>query len=244
MAPEIMAPDDDDNDDNDDNEARALTNGCGGGGECGYDARAGDLFALGVLLWELWSRRSPWAGVGSHALVGKVLRGKRPSLDHASPGRPSVEEGALPHPAAALAPALAALLDDCWAADPLARPSARDLFRRFDAHVGPELRAVTAADLDKAAARSSAGVVLSGSGDGDDGDGGGSITAKKRLSAAPRRRSHGAAASVGGGGLAVNPPLRRPSDRVSRSGLTPSSRSSSSSSAATTNPSERAVTQF
>jgi len=156
MAPEIMAPDDDDNDDNDDNEARALTNGGGGGGECGYDARAGDVFALGVLLWELWSRRSPWAGVGSHALVGKVLRGKRPSLDHASPGRPSVEEGALPHPAAALAPALAALLDDCWAANPLARPSARDLIRRFDAHVGPELRAVTAADLDKAAARSSA----------------------------------------------------------------------------------------
>ena len=146
MAPEMMA-----NDDWADGAAPAGQGGGeGGGGEgYGYDAKAGDMYAVGLLLWELWARRPPWEGLASHALVAKVLRGKRPSLERRAAGQPVRKDSfaALQHPPA-LSPALAALLRDCWDGDPLRRPTARSAFARFEALVAPEVGRLTPDALD------------------------------------------------------------------------------------------------
>ena len=37
-----------------------------------------DVYALGVIMWQLWFRASPFAGKSIHAVISAVMRGKRP----------------------------------------------------------------------------------------------------------------------------------------------------------------------
>jgi hypothetical protein len=67
-------------------------------------SRASDVFAFGVLLFEIFNREPPWRGVSNIITATKVVNGER--MDVSSRDIP---------------PAMAALMLECWAADASAR---------------------------------------------------------------------------------------------------------------------------
>jgi serine/threonine protein kinase len=84
-------------------------------GAAGYGA-AGDVFAFGVILWELLTWREPWGQTNPWGIVGKLAAGERlvvpPPADLPGPDR---ELAGLPR--------YLALMEACWAQDPAARPT-------------------------------------------------------------------------------------------------------------------------
>jgi serine/threonine protein kinase len=83
---------------------------------------AGDVFAYGVVLWELLTWKFPWQGLSTWAIVGKVVSGARLRVPPA---------GALP----ALGDerrgldAYVALMEQCWAHRPAERPTFAQVVR-------------------------------------------------------------------------------------------------------------------
>ena len=74
----------------------------------GTNMLAVDIYACGVIFWQLWFRQPPFAGKSVHNVISFVMRGKRPGLEV---GR---LKGLAPgHPAPP--PALRALIERCWA---------------------------------------------------------------------------------------------------------------------------------
>eukprot|EP00038_Savillea_parva_P004331 m.136509 g.136509 ORF g.136509 m.136509 type:complete len:882 (+) comp11437_c0_seq1:197-2842(+) len=73
-----------------------------------------DMYSFGIVMWELWTRRQPWCEIeGSEAcffqlLVERLKSGRRPTV---------------PRDAGRAPDGYAALMRDCWANDPAARPS-------------------------------------------------------------------------------------------------------------------------
>ena len=74
-----------------------------------------DVYAVGIMLWELAARAHPFSEYSQDFLKGYVLEGARPSFDECLQKDPS------------LAP-FAALATACWARDPSLRPSARSVY--------------------------------------------------------------------------------------------------------------------
>ena len=89
----------------------------------GRPTRASDVFAFGVLLWEVASCAAPHAGVPVRDVPARVLRGARPSLDaiYAHPGR-----------AARVPVDLVLLIEACWEQDPRARPTMGEVLRNLN----------------------------------------------------------------------------------------------------------------
>lgn len=85
-----------------------------------------DIYALAVVLWQLLSRRRPWAGRHDMIIAFEVhVRHNRPQL-------PADLQAALPAP-------VQQLLADCWAAVPQSRPSSQEVVSRLNAlmdHIG------------------------------------------------------------------------------------------------------------
>jgi serine/threonine protein kinase len=98
-----------------DSEAEAEANG--------LDLVAVDLYALGVILWQLWHRKEPYAGKSIHQIIDAVGRGKRP-VDFLRP---------TDAPVRAPPPALWGLIAECWAQDPRSRPSIGHVYTQFQA---------------------------------------------------------------------------------------------------------------
>lgn len=74
-----------------------------------------DVYALGVLLWEMLAGRRPWAGYSQVAIgVATFLHNKRLPLDE-----PTMN-GRCP-------PRLRQLLQQCWESDPQRRPAAAEV---------------------------------------------------------------------------------------------------------------------
>lgn len=76
-----------------------------------YDRKV-DVYAFGVLMYEIVSHRAPWAGVHSRKVFGRVFEGERPSLE--------IDHAALP--------GWVELMESCWAQDPDDRPEFDNIF--------------------------------------------------------------------------------------------------------------------
>ena len=74
-----------------------------------------DVFAFGVLMWEVYTARRPHAGLSREAIAERVLRGGVPVFP---PGAPA------PY---------ADLARDCWRADAAARPAMAEVAARLQA---------------------------------------------------------------------------------------------------------------
>jgi serine/threonine protein kinase len=72
-------------------------------------SEASDVFSLGVVLFEIFAQEMPWKGIDTVDVVIAVCGGERMSL----PCQDTVTK---------IPPAIAALMTDCWAHDPDARP--------------------------------------------------------------------------------------------------------------------------
>jgi serine/threonine protein kinase len=99
------------------------------------DLLAMDIYALGVIMWQLWFKEKPYDGKSIHQVIRKVLKGERPSLEH------SVErtkEGLHPAPPKNLTK----LIEVCWAQDPKNRPTAANILVGFEEKAVPAIEAV------------------------------------------------------------------------------------------------------
>ena len=54
-----------------------------------------DIYALGIILWQLWFKQTPFASVNHHVLISMVTRDQRPPL-------PTAPDSASPEPPPAL----------------------------------------------------------------------------------------------------------------------------------------------
>ncbi|AJF96760.1 ser/thr kinase [Pandoravirus inopinatum] len=74
-----------------------------------------DVYSFGIVMWEVVTRRRPFADRGFADVALAVLDGMRPTIPTACP------------------PDLADLMAACWDADPDARPSMGEVVSRLDA---------------------------------------------------------------------------------------------------------------
>ena len=68
-------------------------------------SKASDVYAFGILLCEIWEKEVPFDGLAAGDIKAAVLAGTRPKLSKATPA------------------AVAALVQQCWAAQPASRPT-------------------------------------------------------------------------------------------------------------------------
>jgi serine/threonine protein kinase len=67
-------------------------------------SRASDVFAFGVLLYEIFARSAPWPGLANVNVITQVITGKRMALPNAFPA------------------AVRKAMTQCWAHEPSDRP--------------------------------------------------------------------------------------------------------------------------
>lgn len=78
-----------------------------------------DVYAIGVIMWELWTRTKPFFGRNVHYVVTKVIDGIRPNMVKVD-SRPEMP------------PSLLELTNKCWADDVTTRPNVDDAGEEFD----------------------------------------------------------------------------------------------------------------
>eukprot|EP01103_Thecamoeba_quadrilineata_P015349 TRINITY_DN4823_c0_g1_i1.p1 TRINITY_DN4823_c0_g1~~TRINITY_DN4823_c0_g1_i1.p1 ORF type:complete len:545 (+),score=65.65 TRINITY_DN4823_c0_g1_i1:29-1663(+) len=77
-----------------------------------------DIFSLGILLWEIWTREVPFAGESVDSIRTAIISQKRPKIPQG------------------LDPVYADLIRRCWDGDPSGRPSAREVNVQFNSLTG------------------------------------------------------------------------------------------------------------
>ena len=85
--------------------------------------RATDIYAMGLILWEMLTGKLVWHDADKNPLNAFSLIAKYKRLD-----RPPLDE--IP---AGVNPAVIALMQECWAEDPRQRPTSHGLWRRISA---------------------------------------------------------------------------------------------------------------
>jgi hypothetical protein len=90
-----------------------------------------DVYAIAIILWQLWFKQVPFADKRSfHLIIAFVMSGKRPSLTGAVKGKPVEEEdrsGSSP----VIPKVLASLIEACWRQEPKQRPRMASVFASF-----------------------------------------------------------------------------------------------------------------
>ncbi|OHT14681.1 TKL family protein kinase [Tritrichomonas foetus] len=82
-----------------------------------YNAKV-DVYAYGVVLWEIVTGKTPYSGMDAHTIIKNVLtQGMRPEIPED------------------VAPEFAALMTRCWEEDPYTRPTFDEIVRLFKANV-------------------------------------------------------------------------------------------------------------
>eukprot|EP01023_Acetabularia_acetabulum_P002453 TRINITY_DN1098_c0_g2_i1.p1 TRINITY_DN1098_c0_g2~~TRINITY_DN1098_c0_g2_i1.p1 ORF type:complete len:395 (+),score=42.71 TRINITY_DN1098_c0_g2_i1:175-1359(+) len=69
-----------------------------------------DIYSLGMLAWEMWTKQCPWTGYGYFAIIENVMAGNRP---HIPQNMPTI---------------LQSLIFKCWQQDKFKRPTAIQLY--------------------------------------------------------------------------------------------------------------------
>jgi serine/threonine protein kinase len=85
-----------------------------------YDERA-DVYSFGVTMWQVLTRKEPYAGRNFMGVSLEVLEGKRPQIPSDCPKD------------------FAKLMRKCWHASLDKRPSAEDVLAFFDRHLGEDI---------------------------------------------------------------------------------------------------------
>lgn len=114
------------------------------------DGKAVDVFAVGIIMWELWFRTMPWAGKSIHAILADSVRGVRPPLEGPpTPPKPKTpvkkKKGDLP-PLGPPPPApllMKKLMTKCWAQEATARPHLPEIYIMFQNEIVPAIEAIT-----------------------------------------------------------------------------------------------------
>jgi serine/threonine protein kinase len=84
-----------------------------------YDERA-DVFSFGVVMWQVLTRKEPFAGRNFMGVSLDVLEGKRPQIPNDCP------------------PDFAKVMKKCWHATPDKRPKMEDVLAFFDRAIGDD----------------------------------------------------------------------------------------------------------
>jgi serine/threonine protein kinase len=79
-----------------------------------------DVYSFGIIMWEVLTRRQPFAGRNFMGVSLDVLEGRRPQIPQECP------------------PAFKKLMNKCWHADPLRRPNMEDALARLQFIVGDD----------------------------------------------------------------------------------------------------------
>jgi serine/threonine protein kinase len=82
--------------------------------------QACDIFALGVVLWELMTLQMPWENVNPWAIVGGIRQGRRLEI----PNRDDIPSAV---PSNALYDQYICLMQKCWAQRPGDRPKVEEV---------------------------------------------------------------------------------------------------------------------
>jgi len=88
---------------------------------------ASDVYSFACTCVELIAMRTPFEGLNDYRVVVDIVKGKRPS-------RPTLPDGGM------VSDELWTLVNFCWAQEPSARPSAKDVVRHMDAIVAKDRR--------------------------------------------------------------------------------------------------------
>jgi serine/threonine protein kinase len=145
MPPEMFGGDDSD----DENDGPSSSSS-------GANVLAVDVFALGIILWELWMRALPWEGKSVHKIVMLVgQKGKRPAFDMTSSPNGLLKGTNMDPKGKPIPPdSLVSLISACWAQLFVQRPSVHKVLESFEADVVPAIEAaklVEASNIKQAA---------------------------------------------------------------------------------------------
>jgi len=125
-------------------------------------AMAADVYAAGMLCWELWHRVRPLHGMSTAVLLSHVSKGKRPLFPAPQAGGKGFGASAAASFEAPKAPkALEAWIEACWHAAPAQRPSAAAAHASFEAKTFVAIQAVAASRGETTTASAKATLVKS-----------------------------------------------------------------------------------
>ena len=102
-----------------------------------------DIYAIAVILWQLWFKQVPYSGKGVHQIITFVMRGKRPSLTGAVKGNGTTDDADQTAGRPDTPQALSDLIEACWRQEASERPTITEVYATFKDEVVPAVEALS-----------------------------------------------------------------------------------------------------